>query len=76
MCFSCTDYLLFSRWVFGFFSNIHLKHGYDWFAILILLNILFTIVGAIAWMGDVAWEEGRNESKSDVDQAGSERPHR
>ena len=33
-----------------------LEHGYYWFIILIELNILFTIAGAIAWIRDSAYE--------------------
>ena len=33
-----------------------LEHGYYWFIILIELNILFTVVGVIAWIRDSAYE--------------------
>jgi|SRR5882724_3764086 len=45
------------------FSRIHLEHGYYWFIILILLNILFTIAGVVAWICDALWE-AQTEVKS------------
>lgn len=32
------------------------EHGYDWFIILIELNILLTIAGVIAWIRDLLYE--------------------
>jgi hypothetical protein len=36
-----------------------LEHGYYWFIILIELNIIFTIAGAIAWIRDSYFERRR-----------------
>ena len=46
----------------GFFSTIRLEHGYYWFIILILLNVIFTGAGIIAWVLDAAWELRANSN--------------
>jgi hypothetical protein len=33
------------------------EHGYYWFIVVIELNIVFTVLGVIAWLRDAAFEE-------------------
>ena len=40
-----------------------MEHGYYWFIILIELNIVFTIAGAIAWVRDSNYERRLDAKK-------------
>jgi hypothetical protein len=50
--------------VMGFFFTRLVEHPYQWFIVLIFVNIIFTPIGLIAWARDEGYETSLSENQT------------